>query len=149
PLTTLGVGGEARFFITVGSEEELVAAIGFAHTQGLPIFILGGGSNLLVSDDGFPGLVIKIGIKGFKFEDRDDGSVRVTAAAGEEWDHLVEAIVEKRLAGLECLSGIPGLVGATPIQNVGAYGQEVSETITEVRCLDLESSEIISLSNAE
>ncbi|HSI88434.1 MAG TPA: UDP-N-acetylmuramate dehydrogenase, partial [Pyrinomonadaceae bacterium] len=129
--------------------EELNAAIGFGNSNGLPIFILGGGSNLLVSDNGFPGLVIKIGITGIAFEDREDGTVRVTAAAGEDWDPFVETVIGRGLSGLECLSGIPGLVGATPIQNVGAYGQEVSGSIAEVRCLDRETGERLALTNAE
>jgi UDP-N-acetylmuramate dehydrogenase len=149
PLTTLGVGGAARFFVTVKTEADLSSAIEYARTREVPIFILGGGSNLLVSDSGFPGMVIKIGIKGTEFKDRGDGSVSLTAAAGEDWDALVEKTVERDLAGLECLSGIPGLVGATPIQNVGAYGQEVAETIAEVRCLDRETDEIRILSNAD
>jgi UDP-N-acetylmuramate dehydrogenase len=149
PLTTLGVGGAARFFVTVKTEAELSSAIEYARSSEVPIFILGGGSNLLVSDSGFPGMVIKIGIKGTEFKDREDGSVSLTAAAGEDWDALVEKTVERDLAGLECLSGIPGLVGATPIQNVGAYGQEVAETIAEVRCLNRETDEIRIFSNAD
>lgn len=149
PLTTLGVGGPARYFTEAASEEELLSAIGFARDRGLEIFILGGGSNLLVADNGFDGLVIKMALRGVDLSPPYHGKVIVKAAAGEEWDSLVEMCVDRGLAGFECLSGIPGLVGATPIQNVGAYGQEVSQTIVEVRCIDRESLEPITLSNSE
>lgn len=149
PLTTLGVGGPARYFTEAASEEELLSAIGFARDRGLEIFILGGGSNLLVADNGFDSLVIKMALRGVDLSPPYHGKVIVKAAAGEEWDSLVEMCVDRGLAGFECLSGIPGLVGATPIQNVGAYGQEVSQTIIEVRCIDRESLEPITLSNSE
>ena len=149
PLTTLGVGGPARYFTEAASEEELLDAIGFAREQGLEIFILGGGSNLLVSDDGFDGLVIKMALRGVDVSPPSRGKVIVEAAAGEEWDPLVAMCVDRGLAGFECLSGIPGLVGATPIQNVGAYGQEVSQTIVEVRCIDRDSLEPVTLANSE
>ena len=149
PMTTLGVGGPARYFTEAASEEDVLSAIGFARDRGLEVFILGGGSNLLVSDDGFDGLVIKMGLRGVDVSPPSHGNVIVNAAAGEEWDPLVEMCVDRSLAGFECLSGIPGLVGATPIQNVGAYGQEVSQTIIEVRCIDRESLEPVTLSNPE
>src|SRR5690606_12149460 len=114
PLTTLGVGGPVRYFTEAASEEELLDAIGFAREQGLEIFILGGGSNLLVSDDGFDGLVIKMALRSVDVSPPSHGKVIVEAAAGEEWDPLVEMCVDRGLAGFECLSGIPGLVGATP-----------------------------------
>lgn len=143
PLTTLGIGGAARFFVEAESESELIAAIEFAETRGLPVFILGGGSNVLISDEGFPGLVIHVAIKGIEW------SETVTAGAGEDWDSFVRQCVERNLAGVECLSGIPGFVGGTPVQNVGAYGQEVSETISQVRAFDRRSNQIVELSNAE
>ena len=149
PLTTLGVGGPARYFTEAASEEDLLSAIGFARERGLEIFILGGGSNLLVSDDGFDGLVVKMAFRGIDVSPPSKGKVTVTSAAGEEWDPLVAMCVDRGLAGFECLSGIPGLVGATPIQNVGAYGQEVSQTIVEVRCIDRQSLEPVPLSNSE
>jgi UDP-N-acetylmuramate dehydrogenase len=134
PFTTLGIGGPARYLLEAEDEKELVTALAWAGEQALPVFVLGGGSNLLVADEGFAGLVVRVALRGVRWED-GDGTVGVRAAAGEPWDPLVAAAVERRLAGLECLSGIPGSVGATPIQNVGAYGQEVAETIVEVEAL--------------
>lgn len=145
PFTTLGVGGNARYYVRAGSETGIARAIEFADANSLDIFVLGGGSNIVVSDDGFDGLVVHIVPKGVTFD--DDGVVRV--AAGEEWDGFVAECVERDLAGIECLSGIPGFVGGTPVQNVGAYGQEVAETIRSVRCFDRESHEFVELLNAE
>lgn len=141
PLTTLEVGGAARFFVEAQTEQDVLDALHFAETNNLPIFILGGGSNLLVSDNGFYGLVIKISLKGIETS-QDKDEIYVHSAAGEDWDSLVDYCVERNLAGFECLSGIPGTVGATPVQNVGAYGQEVSDTIVNVRVLDRETKEI-------
>ncbi|QQS42234.1 MAG: UDP-N-acetylmuramate dehydrogenase [Acidobacteriota bacterium] len=151
PMTTFRVGGSARYFAEVENESELSEALDFAEAQGLPIFILGGGSNILVSDAGFNGLVIRIAMKGISLMDvpgREDTAL-VTARAGEDWDEFVEWCVANELAGLECLSGIPGLVGGTPIQNVGAYGQEVSETIVSVRVLDLEDRLVKDIAGSE
>ena len=149
PFTTLGVGGAARCFVEALSEDEIIAALGYGREHGLNIFILGGGSNLLVSDDGFDGLVIKVDIFGVQFQFGEEHKVLVSAGAGEEWDDLVSVCVDLDLAGLECLSGIPGKVGGTPVQNVGAYGQDVSETIVSVRCIDRETCEIIDLNADE
>ena len=140
PYTTLGVGGPARWFADVKSDFEIVEAVRFARTHNVPFFILGGGSNLLVSDEGFPGVVLRmanneLSVSAFK----GSGEVLVKADAGVEWDMLVRAAVEKNAAGVECLAGIPGSVGGTPVQNVGAYGQEVSSTITQVFAVDLEA----------
>src|SRR5215475_14108595 len=135
PLTTLRIGGPARFFVEARGEDEMLEAFSFAGRRGLPLFILGGGSNALVADEGFPGLVVHVALKGVTWRDEDD-EVVVTALAGEDWDELVSQCVERDLAGIECLSGIPGSVGGSPIHNVGAYGQEVSETITSVRVFD-------------
>lgn len=142
-MTTLGIGGAARFFVVAYREEGLITAMEFAERQSLPVFILGGGSNVLISDDGFSGLVIRIAIKGIEWQEA------ITAGAGENWDDFVRQCVERNLAGVECLSGIPGLVGGTPVQNVGAYGQEVSETITQVRAFDRQTKQIVELSNTE
>lgn len=144
PLTTLKVGGPARLFARAESEVDVAAAFGHAAAAGLEVFVLGGGSNVLVSDSGFHGLVIHIALKGIRLSDG-----LVTALAGEDWDPLVAFCVDRDLGGIECLSGIPGFVGGTPVQNVGAYGQEVSETIVSVRCFDRLSGEIVELSNAE
>lgn len=149
PFTTLGVGGPARFFVRAETEPVIADAVSFAADEGLELFILGGGSNLLVSDVGFDGLVLQINTTGISFKDEAGGRVAVFAAAGEDWDELVAACVERGLAGIECLSGIPGLVGGTPVQNVGAYGQEVSETIRSVRCFDRTALEFVDLSNAD
>ena len=147
-FTTLGVGGPARFFVEAGSEADVISAFGWAREKGAEVFVLGGGSNIVVSDAGVGGLVIKIGLMGVGF-DQDGDCVRVAAGAGEDWDELVSACVSRGLPGFECLSGIPGTVGGTPVQNVGAYGQEVSETIVSVRCYDRGSGEVVELSNAE
>lgn len=120
----------------------------FAKSRNLPIFVLGGGSNLLVADGGFHGLVLKIGISGVDWQD-ESARMIVRAGAGEEWDRLVGSCVEKDLAGIECLSGIPGSVGGTPVQNVGAYGQEVSEVLVSVRAYDRRTDSIVELSREE
>ena len=129
--TTLRLGGPARCFVRAGTDEDLIEAVRAADSGGEPLLVLGGGSNLVVADEGFDGTVIQVATRGL----RRDGD-QVTAAAGEDWDAVVAWTVAAGLAGLECLSGIPGLAGATPIQNVGAYGQEVAETITAVRTYD-------------
>jgi UDP-N-acetylmuramate dehydrogenase len=157
--TTLGLGGPAGRFVAAGDDEQVITAVRQADRAGEPVLILGGGSNLVVADEGFPGTVIQVASRGIVVADAppdaegtdsaDGESVLVTVAAGEPWDRLVAWSVAEGLAGLECLSGIPGLAGATPIQNVGAYGQDVSETITEVRALDRERDEVIRLSRAD
>ena len=129
--TTFELGGAARFLVDVAREDELLQALSFARSRGLPTLVLGGGSNLVVADRGFDGLVIRMAIRGV-----DRRGERIVVAAGEPWDALVERCVDAGLAGFECLSGIPGRVGATPIQNVGAYGQDVAETIVSVRTID-------------
>lgn len=135
PMTTVGIGGPARYFADVASIEVLKAGVTWARTRGLPLFVLGGGSNIVVADSGFPGLVLRVSILGIDTHvDGDD--VTVIAGAGEEWDTVVARCVSCNWAGFECLSGIPGRVGATPIQNVGAYGQETSETLTSVEAFD-------------
>lgn len=138
------IGGEARFFVRAETEDDILAALDFAREKELPVFILGGGSNVLIADEGFDGLVLQIGLQGI-----EENEGIVTAGGGEDWDAFVNFCVEKNLAGLECLSGIPGFVGAAPIQNIGAYGQEVSETISAVRVLDLTTKQIVELSNAD
>jgi UDP-N-acetylmuramate dehydrogenase len=147
PCCTLQLGGPARYFAEVASEDALREALAWAHARALPIALLGGGSNVVVPDEGFDGLVIRLALRGV--EVRAGAVASVTAAAGEPWDALVARTVDEGLAGLECLSGIPGSTGATPIQNVGAYGQEVSETIAAVRVLDRRTLQVHTLSNAE
>jgi UDP-N-acetylmuramate dehydrogenase len=147
--TTFKIGGKARFFVEACDESEVISAIEFAEENALEIFILGGGSNVLIADEGFNGLIIKIALKGVKLSKQDSETVFVIAGAGEEWDELVALSIRENLHGFECLSGIPGLVGGTPVQNVGAYGQEVSETIVSVRVCDRRTKEIFELSNAD
>ena len=144
PYTTLGVGGPARWFVETTDEAAVHEALAWARARGLGLRVLGGGSNVVVDDAGVAGLVVKLATRGL--EAREVGAaVELTAAAGEPWDALVAMAVGRGWAGLECLSGIPGLVGATPIQNVGAYGQEVSDTIVAVRALDTRDGAVISL----
>lgn len=147
PLTTFGVGGDARLFAEAVNESDIEQA--FIENRDKAIFVLGGGSNVLISDRGFDGLVLKIATRGLSFDSADDATTFVTAEAGEDWDEFVAECVGRNLAGVECLSGIPGLVGGTPIQNVGAYGQEVSETIVSVRVLDRATGETSEVSNAD
>ena len=148
PYCTMGVGGPARWFVEAGDERTVRDAVEWTERQGLPLHVLGGGSNLIVADEGVDGLVLKVALRGVTV--RVVGSeMEVTAAAGEPWDDLVHMAVERGWAGLECLSGIPGLVGATPIQNVGAYGQAVSDTIVSVRALDRRSGQIVTLTPPE
>ena len=148
PLVTLGVGGPARFFADCAAVETLTAGVAWAREEGLPVFVLGGGSNVVVADRGFAGLVLRVAIRGIDVT-TDHQQTLVSAGAGEAWDAFVAYTVERGLAGLECLSGIPGLVGATPIQNVGAYGQEVSETLAMVEALDLETGSRVRFDRSE
>lgn len=147
-LTTLNIGGNADYFTEIKSEEELKEAVKFASEKDLLIFILSGGSNILISDKGFRGLVIKNNISGIKEEARGE-KVILTVGAGEVWDKTVEYAVGRFLSGLECLSGIPGSVGAAPVQNIGAYGEEVSSVIKEVIAFDTKKEEIIKISKEE
>ncbi len=146
PLTTLQVGGAARYFATAVTAAEVWQAVDWAKSRQLPLFVLGGGSNLVIADTGFPGLVLHIGISGVE-RLSEDGKQVFEAGAGVAWDALVAQAVAANCAGLECMSGIPGTVGGTPVQNVGAYGQEVSETIAEVQVLDLRDGQLRSLCN--
>jgi len=141
----MGVGGAARYLVDAQSEAGIVEALAWAKQRGVQVRVLGGGSNLLVADTGFDGLVIAIDLRGISCSSpRGDALLR--AAAGEPWDAVVQTAVSRGLAGLEGLSGIPGSAGATPIQNVGAYGQEVAETIASVRVIDRASLEVLELS---
>lgn len=144
PLTTLRVGGAAKELVVAERERDLIDAVRDCDARGQRAFILGGGSNLLVADEGFDGRVVRVATKGVEI--RHDGDVATLhAAAGEVWDELVARAVSDSLAGVECLSGIPGLVGATPIQNVGAYGQEVSDTIAAVRVWDRVTGSVVTM----
>jgi UDP-N-acetylmuramate dehydrogenase len=157
--TTLHLGGPAAHFIAATSEEELVAAVRAADLAAEPVLVLGGGSNLVVADAGFPGTVVLAAFAGFEVAGVGPGNgnspvhaspqAKVTVAAGQDWDELVRQCVSAGLSGIECLSGIPGLAGATPIQNVGAYGQEVAQTIASVRAYDRLRGEVVELSGAD
>jgi UDP-N-acetylmuramate dehydrogenase len=146
PFTTFRVGGPARYFIEARTESEVQRALTFAAEKNLPLFVLGGGSNLVVADEGWPGLVLKIALKGIEFEFEGENAV-FHARAGENWDDFVAFTIERNCAGIECLSGIPGTVGGTPVQNVGAYGQEVSQTISAVRVLEIGTGKVSKFGN--
>jgi UDP-N-acetylmuramate dehydrogenase len=149
-FTTIRLGGPARRFIEAVTDEEIIAEVHAADERGEPLLVLGGGSNLVISDDGFPGTVIHIATTGIHRAVAGQGrAVAVTVAAGEDWDTVVASCVAEGLAGLECLSGIPGQAGATPIQNVGAYGQEVAETITLVRAYDRKLGQVAEIAGQD
>lgn len=147
--TTLGVGGPARWLVEVQSDEELLAAVRFARSHKAPFFLLGGGSNLLVSDAGYPGVVIHYAGTGRIEIHRRKTDTTISADAGVVWDSVVRLAVEKDCAGVECLAGIPGSVGGTPVQNVGAYGQEVADTIQNVHAIDLKTEKPVELTSAK
>ncbi|WP_206506467.1 UDP-N-acetylmuramate dehydrogenase [Streptomyces chrestomyceticus] len=144
PLTTFRLGGPATRLLTATTDDEVIAAVREADASGTPLLVIGGGSNLVIGDKGFEGTALRIATRGFTLDGTD-----LTLAAGENWSDAVARTVEAGLAGIECLAGIPGSAGATPIQNVGAYGQEVSSTITEVVAYDRTAGETVTLSNAE
>jgi len=147
PLTTLQVGGVARYFAELRREDEVQEAVKFAKARDLPLFVMGGGSNLLIADSGWPGLALRIAIGGTATPTTDGAgnAVLFGVGAGVDWDDFVAQAVVQNCAGVECLSGIPGSVGGTPVQNVGAYGQEVSDTIESVRVFDLKDDRIVVL----
>jgi UDP-N-acetylmuramate dehydrogenase len=147
PLTTFGIGGPARFFAKACSEPDVVELLSWANEKGLPAFVLGGGSNLLVPDAGFDGLVMQMDIRGV--EQDKPCSPHFSVGAGDVWDIFVDAAIAANCTGIECLAGIPGRVGGTPVQNVGAYGQEVAETIEQVRVFDRETSAFRWMTNHE
>lgn len=148
PYTTLGLGGPARDFAEARTTDELLSRVAEADRAGTPLLLLGGGSNLVIADEGFDGSVVRVSNGGVQVE-RSGDQVLVTAGAGEEWDPLVARAVEEGWSGIEGLSGIPGRVGSTPIQNVGAYGQAVAETIRSVRVYDRRGREVLDLAAAE
>jgi UDP-N-acetylmuramate dehydrogenase len=146
--TTIGLGGPARYFLTADSRRMLEEGLQFAIEKNVPVHILGGGSNIVVADEGFHGLVLHIGIQGITLTDEPE-SVLITAAAGEPLDRFVQSCIDRGLGGIECLSGIPGSIGATPIQNVGAYGQEISETMVFLHALERRSLKVVEFSAPE
>jgi UDP-N-acetylmuramate dehydrogenase len=144
PYTTLGIGGPARWFAEAETDQDVLEALRYSREHNLPVFVLGGGSNLLVADAGFHGLVLRIALRGVE----RSGDV-LRAAAGADWDSLVQRAVQDGLAGIECLSGIPGTVGGTPVQNVGAYGQEVATTIVEVNAVDAATGKLVTIAGCD
>ncbi len=149
PFTSLRIGGKARFFTHVRSEEDLISAITFTRSNHLQAFVLGGGSNLVVADELFPGIVLKIALPQ-SIERKDAKNVfYFEVSAGTEWDVLVRSVCDQGICGTECMAGIPGLVGGSPIQNIGAYGQEVSQAVDAVRALDLATLNFVELGREE
>jgi UDP-N-acetylmuramate dehydrogenase len=145
-LTTFGVGGPARYFVRIASERHAASALALAHERGLETIVLGGGSNVLFSDEGFPGMVILNRVEGFTVEEAGN-SVLVSVGGGADWQDFADLCVARGWQGVECLAGIPGTVGASPIQNVGAYGQEVSQVIAQVRCLETATGKAVAFDN--
>lgn len=148
PLTTLGIGGAARWFVRATDVEDVAAVHKWCSEKHMPLFVLGGGSNLVIADEGIEGLVVQIAIRGIDVDMRGAEAV-MRVGAGEPWDDVVATAVSRRLAGLECLSGIPGSVGGTPVQNVGAYGQDVAGSIEAVTVFDTRSAGVTTLTAAE
>lgn len=145
PLTTLQIGGRARYFAAIHQEEELLEAIAFARRHSLAVYPIGGGSNLVVSDQGYDGLVLQMAIGSSL---GIDSALHVRADAGLDWDTFVRRLCEQGISGMECLAGIPGLVGGSPIQNIGAYGQEVATALRNVRALDLRTMRFVDIPHA-
>lgn len=145
PYTTLGVGGRARFFVDCTTEEGVVAALSYARELNLPVSILGGGSNILVPDAGFAGMVIKISIGGTAFKG-EESPILIAAGAGVSWDTLVDEAAERNLWGIENLAGIPGTVGGAAVQNIGAYGAELSEVFVQAEAIDIKSGALRTIS---
>lgn len=141
-LTTLKTGGSIKYFFEVKNKEELIEKVKFANTNNLPIFTIGGGTDIAVSDSDFNGVVIKYIGDSFQFNKQEENTL-VTVEAGMIWDKLAEEAVNRNLAGIECLSGIPGTVGAAPIQNIGAYGQELKDTFVSLNAYDIKNEKFI------
>jgi len=147
--TTLRLGGPARHFVEVTSQAQLIESVAGADEAGTRVLLLAGGSNLVVSDDGFPGTVVHITTSGVEVDQDAESDATVTVAAGQDWDGFVATAIDHGWVGVEALSGIPGSVGATPIQNVGAYGQEVAESIASVRCWDRKDRAVRTIAAAD
>lgn len=143
--STMGLGGVASYLTTVGTNMELLEALTWAQTNKLPIIMIGSGSNIVWRDEGFPGLVIVNNIQRYETFNEDDENIYVTAGAGENWDTVVERTAQAGLTGIEALSLIPGTAGATPVQNVGAYGQEISQTLTTIEAFDTQQSDFVTI----
>ncbi len=143
--STMQLGGPALYLVVVNDTSQLLEAAQYAKSNNLPIIVIGSGSNIVWRDEGFPGLVIVNRIKGFEVTSNDEFGTYLTVGAGEEWDDVVKQSVEQGLSGIECLSLIPGTAGATPVQNVGAYGQDISQTLVTVTAYDLNTGSMVTL----
>src|SRR5680860_798391 len=146
-ITTMKIGGNARFMVEVRNPDEIAKVCRNARAQNLPIFILGGGNNVIAKDEGFNGLIIRIRIPGFEVIADDINSTTIRIGAGEDWDSVVKHTVDMNLSGIEAMSAIPGTAGATPIQNVGAYGQEIADTLQSVEAYDSREDKFATLTN--
>jgi UDP-N-acetylmuramate dehydrogenase len=147
--TTMKLGGDARFMADIHTPEEAAEVCRNTYKQGLPIFVLGGGSNLIVSDQGFPGIVVRNRIPGFEVVSDDPSHTVIKVGAGENWDSVVERTVKMNLSGIEALSAIPGTAGAAPVQNIGAYGQEIADTLISLDAYDIENDKFVTLQNSD
>lgn len=147
--TTMRLGGNARFMTEVHTPEEVAEVCRNAKKQNLPIFILGGGSNVIVHDEGFAGIVVRNRIPGFEVVSDEPGQVRIKIGAGENWDETVKKTVDMNLSGIEAMSAIPGTAGAAPVQNVGAYGQEIADSLVSLEAYDIQNDTFILLENAD
>lgn len=145
--TTMRIGGPARYLATANTKEELVSLV--QQAGDIPVLVLGQGSNVIVSDNGFNGLVILNRIKGFDIYDQNPSSTKIKIGAGENWDSIVQRTVESGLSGIECLSAIPGYCGAAPVQNIGAYGQEIADTLIELEAFDTQTKQFVNFSNTD
>ena len=149
PLTTIQLGGPAQEYISCESVQDIISALAYAKQKNIPIHVLGGGSNTIFSDAGFSGLIIHIKNDGITHKELQDNTILLTAQAGGDWDNVVQYAISHNATGIECLSGIPGSVGGTPFQNVGAYGQDVSQTIKSVFAINRDTLEQVEFSNSE
>lgn len=145
--SAMGLGGQARYFTEVSNEDQLKKAVDWAKKRDLPFIVVGEGNNIVWRDEGFDGLLIANRIRGYKIVDEDQKSATIWAGAGENWDLIVDWSVKKGLSGIEFLSAIPGLVGATPVQNIGAYGAEIAQTLVELNALDTTSGDFVVIKN--
>jgi len=148
-LTTMKLGGPAHFFAEVHSVEELHDLYKDAQSKGTPVFVLGGGSNVIGRDEGFPGLVVRMKIPGFEVIADDLNTTTIKVGGGENWDDIVKRTVDMRLSGIEAMSAIPGTCGAAPVQNIGAYGQEVADTLVSLEAYDSHTQTIVTLQNKD
>lgn len=147
--TTMGLGGSARFMTEIRTPEEIASIYHNAKEQSLPIFVLGGGSNVVATDAGFNGIVVRIRIPGFEIISEDDNSTTIRIGAGENWDSVVARAVDMQLSGIEAMSAIPGTAGAGPVQNVGAYGQEIADTLQSLEAFDSKTGQFVTLTNED